>query len=71
MVVLEQKSSPCYKICIRGWEEFHYLVYIVSSVVSLTKERHGKQRTNSHYTNFKAGETWQMLICHLFDAVIF
>ncbi|RNA23243.1 hypothetical protein BpHYR1_019534 [Brachionus plicatilis] len=22
MVVLELKSSPCYKICIRGWEEF-------------------------------------------------
>ncbi|RNA42450.1 hypothetical protein BpHYR1_052324 [Brachionus plicatilis] len=22
MVASEQKSSPCYKICIRGWEEF-------------------------------------------------
>ncbi|RNA26930.1 hypothetical protein BpHYR1_006694 [Brachionus plicatilis] len=21
MVALEQKSSPCYKICIRGWED--------------------------------------------------
>ncbi|RNA22048.1 hypothetical protein BpHYR1_032977 [Brachionus plicatilis] len=24
MFALEQKFSPCYKICIRGWKEFQY-----------------------------------------------
>ncbi|RNA33297.1 hypothetical protein BpHYR1_000722 [Brachionus plicatilis] len=27
MAVLEQKSSPCYIICIQGWDEFKFCMF--------------------------------------------